>query len=58
MLHDPEIFPNPGEFRPERFLGEGKVEGVAANPSQLAFGFGRRSVILGEIDTLFDQQRG
>ena len=43
MMQDPDVFPNPKVFRPERFLGAEKAEGVAANPSQIAFGFGRRS---------------
>jgi cytochrome P450 len=42
MLNDPRVFPNPSEFRPERFLGAGKQGDVPANPSELAFGFGRR----------------
>ncbi|KAF8510041.1 cytochrome P450 [Gautieria morchelliformis] len=42
MHNDPRVFPNPSEFRPERFLGAEKQEDVTANPSELAFGFGRR----------------
>lgn len=39
MLHDPEIYPNPMEFIPERFHG---VDSEMAKASNLAFGFGRR----------------
>jgi Cytochrome P450 len=42
MLNDPRVFSDPSEFRPERFLGA-ENQDVAANPSELAFGFGRRS---------------
>ena len=41
MCHDPNVYHDPFEFKPERFLG---TEGRAPepDPSDLAFGFGRR----------------
>lgn len=45
ILHDPETYPVPFEFRPERFLDEGgqlkKLEKYE-DPGWIAFGFGRR----------------
>lgn len=38
LLHDPETYSNPMEFRPERFLGENPER----DPRELCFGFGRR----------------
>jgi cytochrome P450 len=39
MLHDPEIYPEPMEFNPERFNGDDeKMEKV----KDVVFGFGRR----------------
>jgi hypothetical protein len=38
MMHDPEVYPNPMEFQPERFLDETP----APDLHTLAFGFGRR----------------
>jgi len=39
MNMDPELFPEPREFRPERFLGD--TDDIP-NPRELVFGFGRR----------------
>lgn len=38
MTHDPDVYPDPMIFRPERFLGESP----APDPRALVFGFGRR----------------
>lgn len=43
MLKDPELFPNPDKFLPERYMEE--VDEVTArkrDPRNYAFGFGRR----------------
>lgn len=44
MLHDENVFPEPTEFRPDRFLDEdGKLLPLdkSADPA-IGFGFGRR----------------
>lgn len=42
ILHDPEIFEDPMEFRPERYLKDGKIDPGVLDPEEVAFGFGRR----------------
>ena len=44
-MHDPEVFPDPLEFRPERFIREGKYDAGPRDPMDYAFGFGRRYVL-------------
>lgn len=41
MLHDPRVYSDPMEFRPERFLACGTKD-PEADPRTIAFGFGRR----------------
>ncbi|KAH7327627.1 cytochrome P450 [Rhizoctonia solani] len=38
IMHNPEVYPNPAEFVPERFMGED----IPPFPENYAFGFGRR----------------
>ncbi|KAF8879274.1 cytochrome P450 [Infundibulicybe gibba] len=42
ILHDPIEFPEPEEFRPERFIKDGKLDPNRLDPNIAAFGFGRR----------------
>lgn len=44
MLHDSEVYPEPEDFKPERFIKDGKINNAVRNPFTLAFGFGRRLV--------------
>lgn len=47
MLQDPTVFPEPTEFRPERYLNEdGALKELERHedPSIIGFGFGRRYV--------------
>ncbi|PFH47416.1 hypothetical protein AMATHDRAFT_67760 [Amanita thiersii Skay4041] len=42
MLYNEEVYPNPTEFRPERFLKDEKLNLEVPDPVEVAFGFGRR----------------
>lgn len=44
ILHDPEVYPSPYEFKPERFLKDGQLNLNVQDPSIASFGFGRRQV--------------
>ena len=40
--HDPDVFPDPDVFRPERFIKDGRLDPGQCDPIYLTFGFGRR----------------
>ena len=42
MLNDERVYPEPREFKPERFLKNGKLDTSVRDPMEIAFGFGRR----------------
>ena len=43
-MRDPEVYEDPEEFRPERFIRDGKLDTSLRDPAAFAFGFGRRCV--------------
>jgi cytochrome P450 len=49
MLHNPEDYPEPDEFKPERYLKQGadggyEIDKSVRDPRAAVFGFGRRCV--------------
>lgn len=45
MSHDPQVYPDPDAFVPERFMEDGKCGSKARDPERYQFGFGRRCVM-------------
>ncbi|EFI27427.1 cytochrome P450 [Coprinopsis cinerea okayama7 len=41
-MHDPNVFENPMEFKPERYLKDGVIDSTVLDPESGAFGYGRR----------------
>ncbi|KAL4249132.1 cytochrome P450 family protein [Abortiporus biennis] len=42
MLNDPEDYPEPEVFNPDRFLKDGVINPAVRDPASITFGFGRR----------------
>jgi cytochrome P450 len=42
MLHDDIAYPEPFDFKPERFMKDGQLNPATRDPALNAFGFGRR----------------
>lgn len=42
MFNNEQDYPELREFRPERFLRDGKLDGSVRDSMEIAFGFGRR----------------
>ncbi|KAG2023999.1 O-methylsterigmatocystin oxidoreductase [Coprinopsis cinerea AmutBmut pab1-1] len=42
IMHDPNVFEDPFEFKPERYLKNGEIDHTVLAPETAAFGFGRR----------------
>ncbi|PPQ65419.1 hypothetical protein CVT24_011500 [Panaeolus cyanescens] len=42
ILHDPEIYKDPHEYVPDRFLKDGQLDSSVRDPSVATFGYGRR----------------
>lgn len=46
MMHGADTYEDPDEFRPERFIRDGKLDPSVRDPDAFAFGFGRRRALL------------
>jgi len=47
MLNNEADYPDPSSFNPERYLKNGQLDPNIRDPELMAFGFGRRQVVLG-----------
>ena len=45
-MNDEQDYPEPHEFKPERFLNDGKLDNSVRDLMDIAFGFGRRCIFL------------
>ncbi|KAI0654114.1 cytochrome P450 [Cubamyces menziesii] len=43
FTRDPRHYPNPEEFKPERYLKDGMIDPDVQDPNDIAFGYGRRA---------------
>ena len=41
-MHDPAVYKDPDEFRPDRFIRDGKLNPEVLDPATIIFGSGRR----------------
>ena len=46
MLYDPDEYPEPERFNPDRFIKDGKLDRSVRDPTRVGFGFGRRYVAI------------
>ena len=44
MLHDPNEYPDPEVFNPDRYIKNGRIDPLVRDPLTIAFGFGRRYI--------------
>ena len=42
IFRDPDVYPDPETFNPDRFLKDGKINPLVFNPEDRVFGAGRR----------------
>lgn len=42
ILHNPDDYPDPSIFNPDRFIKDGKINPDVLDPTTITFGFGRR----------------
>ncbi|KAF8874938.1 cytochrome P450 [Infundibulicybe gibba] len=53
ILHNPEIYDQPSEFQPERFLKDGEIDPSVPGAEVASFGFGRRICPVSSVLSVF-----